>query len=782
MDHLAPLALPARFELDREIGRGGMAIVYRAHDNHLGRFVAIKVLSADLSHTVDTERFQREIALMARLVHPGIVALFDSGQSDGRLYYVMPFVAGETLRARLARERRLTPQAAAALGADIAEALAYAHGMGIVHRDVKPENVFSVDGRAMLADFGIARIVGEPPGSGPEQTTSGLVLGTVSYMSPEQARGEPRIDGRSDLYSLGCVLYELLAGAPPFVAPTALGVLARHMTEAPRPLRECGVAAPEGLEAVVLQLLAKDPGDRPAGAGDVARLLREAAHAVTPASVPAAGARPFSEAVTIGPIDYPDGDAECLPVAQAIGRAVVSSLSSVPGIIVVTDRPRSGETDASLDVTSTTAATVIDGSVRRSRSRMRVTMRVTGPGGVTRWSQHVDGAVDDVFALEDAVSEIVVGHFSMRADDSTRAPSPRPLSAAATDGRRAQPQATMSEADQLVVQALKAFSQFGASGATASRGYLDEARAYLTRALTLEPANARGLCAMGNLLSVEGAYGLAPAQESIKRGRELIYAALAADDRCAEVHCSMGKIALYHDDDFHAAVRHVRRAVELDPADPEAQRLLSIVYKILGRADDAVDAARAATVLAPDVAPLWNALGDALLAAGRNAEAVDVLKRAIGFLPGYGPALERLERAHAALGEFDRALEIRCSRMRLAGHRERADLLETEAAELGAAGAIRQDLRRERDGLLHQAETLDPFLDNVRRNVADRIASTHAELGEWREAMDWVERAYERRPGRLRRMLTDMPVDYRGLAVDPRYARLMRVAGLEDVI
>ena len=159
-----------------------------------------------------------------------------------------------------------------------------------------------------------------------------------------------------------------------------------------------------------------------------------------------------------------------------------------------------------------------------------------------------------------------------------------------------------------------------------------------------------------------------------------------------------------------------------------------------------------------------------------------MLKRAISLLPGYGPALERLERAHVALGEFDRALEIRCSRMRLAGQRERADLLETEAAGLGAAGAIREDLRRELDGLLHQAETLDPFLDNVRRNVADRIASTHAELGEWREAMDWVERAYDRRPGRLRRMLTDMPVDYRGLAVDPRYARLMRVAGLEDLI
>ena len=208
----AAIDLPERFELDCEIGRGGMAVVYRAHDNHLGRYVAIKVLSADLSSSVGAERFQREIALMAKLVHPGIVALFDSGEADGQLYYVMPFVAGETMRARLQRERRLTPQDAANLGADVAEALAYAHGTGIIHRDVKPENVFTVGGRAVLGDFGIARLVGSAAQPGRDLTTGGMVLGTLAYMSPEQGLGEASIDGRSDLYSLGCMLYELLCG------------------------------------------------------------------------------------------------------------------------------------------------------------------------------------------------------------------------------------------------------------------------------------------------------------------------------------------------------------------------------------------------------------------------------------------------------------------------------------------------------------------------------------------------------------------------------------------
>lgn len=239
-----------------------MAVVYRAHDNHLGRYVAIKVLSADLTNTVGAERFQREIALMAKLVHPGIVALFDSGLTNGHLYYVMPFVAGETLRARVTRERRLTPQDAASLGADVAEALAYAHGTGIVHRDVKPENVFTVGGRAVLADFGIARLVGESAGAGRDFTTGGIVLGTLAYMSPEQGLGEANVDGRADLYSLGCMLYELLCGEPPFIATTALAVLGKHLSEAPQPLSERGTTAAPRRQQIVMQLLEKNPASR----------------------------------------------------------------------------------------------------------------------------------------------------------------------------------------------------------------------------------------------------------------------------------------------------------------------------------------------------------------------------------------------------------------------------------------------------------------------------------------------------------------------------------------
>lgn len=777
------IKLPARFELDREIGRGGMAVVYRAHDRQLSRYVAIKVLSADLSNSVGVERFEREIALMAKLVHPGIVALFDSGESDGRLYYVMPLVIGETLRARLSRERRITFQDTAALGADIAEALAYAHGAGIVHRDVKPENVFTVGGRAMLADFGIARMVGERSMGGSTAgalTTSGTLLGTLSYMSPEQLGGEIRIDGRSDLYSLGCLLYELVTGTPPFVAPTTVALIGKHMIEAPVPPSVRGASITRELEEVILQLLAKDPDERPATAGDVARTLRAASHHASPTaaialeSVAKNESRQEAHLVTIGAIEHPTQDDECAQIALSAQQAITSSLCALPNLRVRTDakNERTGGAQS-----SETNVVRISGAARRSGDRVRISLRVTEPDGVVSWSQNVDGTMTDAFALEDAVSETVARQF---ADRVTRGASHAAMSTPSIAVRTVSSPPPVSEADQLVLDGLRAFNKLGPTGGAAAKSHMQESFAYFRRALALDPNNARGLCALGNWYSVAAVSGIEPQEEGLQRGRELIFSALAADGQCAEVHCSLTKLSLYHDDDFHAAARHVRRAMELDPHEPEVLRLVSIVNKILGRVHESVNAAREATELAADNAPLWNTYADSLLAAGRNAEAVDALKRAISLLPGYGPALERMELAHSRLGAHQRALEIRISRLRLAGQAARAELLEKESESVPPAEVIRNDVRRELNVLLLDAEKTDPFLHHVRRTVADRIVAAHAELGEWDEAMVWVEKAYDRRPGRLRRMLADLPVDYHGLAVNPRYARLMRVAGMEE--
>jgi tetratricopeptide (TPR) repeat protein len=446
-------------------------------------------------------------------------------------------------------------------------------------------------------------------------------------MSPEQASGEAGIDGRSDLYSLGCVLYELLTGGPPFTADTPIGVLTKHITDPPRPPRERNAGLSAAVNDIILRLLAKDPDMRPATAADVARELR-ARHTVEVPAVPA---------------------------------------------------------DA-------------------------------------------------------------------------------------------------GDADRLVAEGLKAI-YFSVSAGSSARSHLDQAEVYLRRALTLDPRNARGLCAMANWHYTMGRRELLPREEAFARGRELLLDALAADDRCAEVHNSLGKVALYHDDDSHAALRHIERSVALDPNDGEALRFLSIVYKVLGRTEDAVRTARLATQRIPELAIVWNALGDALLASGRNAEAIDALKRAVALQPGYGPALERLELAHARLGQLDLAVEIRASRLRQDGHGDRADLLAADADTIGAAGAMQRDLERELAELLARAQESDPFAGYyLTRTTADQIVVVYAALGEWHKAMDWVERAYQRRPVRLRRLLTEPPFDRRGLAVDPRYARLLRVAVLEDLL
>jgi len=227
-------ALSERYAIIRELGRGGMATVYLANDLRHRRNVAVKVLEPDLAHAIGPVRFLREIEIAARLTHPNILPLHDSGEADGLLYYVMPYVEGESLRARLDRERQLPVEEAIRIVREVAEALSCAHGAGVIHRDIKPENIMLHEGSALVADFGIALAVSNAGGNRVTQT--GISLGTPQYMSPEQATGDRGIDARTDIYSLGAITYEMLAGEPPHVGTTAQAIIARLMTEDPRPL------------------------------------------------------------------------------------------------------------------------------------------------------------------------------------------------------------------------------------------------------------------------------------------------------------------------------------------------------------------------------------------------------------------------------------------------------------------------------------------------------------------------------------------------------------------
>jgi serine/threonine-protein kinase len=288
--------LADRYEVEREVGAGGMATVYLARDLKHDRSVAIKVLRPELAAALGADRFLREVKITAGLNHPHILPLLDSGDADGMLFYVMPFVEGESLRDRLEREKQLSFDDTLRITYEVADALSFAHKAGIIHRDIKPENILISAGHAVVSDFGIARAVREAGGQ--RLTETGLSLGTPSYMSPEQATGGPTIDARSDIYSLASVLYEMLAGEPPYSGPTTQSIIAKLMTEQPPSLRTLRNTVPVAMDRVVMASLAKAPADRFADAEAFVAALRSASVAESaPAAVPSS---PKSKVALIG--------------------------------------------------------------------------------------------------------------------------------------------------------------------------------------------------------------------------------------------------------------------------------------------------------------------------------------------------------------------------------------------------------------------------------------------------------------------------------------------------
>jgi len=280
-------ALSDRYRVERLLGSGGMATVYLAHDLKHDRPVAIKVLRPMLAAALGPERFLREIQIAAKLNHPHILALHDSGEADGLLYYVMPYVEGETLQGRIAREKQLPVADAVRIAGEVASALAYAHGHGVIHRDIKPGNILLSNGYALVADFGLARAISNAKTrSDASITHSGLTIGTPTYMSPEQSRGEAEIDGRSDLYALGCVLYELLVGDPPFSASTPSVLMARHASAKAVPIRALRPSVPAGIEWAVMRALEKLPADRYQKAEEFGEALRAGGEAAEAGGLP----------------------------------------------------------------------------------------------------------------------------------------------------------------------------------------------------------------------------------------------------------------------------------------------------------------------------------------------------------------------------------------------------------------------------------------------------------------------------------------------------------------
>lgn len=439
-------AFAGRYEIARELGAGGMATVYLARDPKHDRQVAIKVLRPELAAALGPDRFPREIRIVAQLQHPHVLPLYDSGELQGFLYYVMPFVSGESLRTRLDREGQLPIQDAVRILREVADALSYAHSHNILHRDIKPDNVMLSGRHAMVMDFGVAKAVSEAGGQ--TLTTVGVAVGTPQYMSPEQATGQTNLDARSDIYALGILGFELVTGRAPFTGQTAQAILSAQVLETPPSITTLRASAPPALAELIARCLAKNPSDRwqsaeevvhllevivtpsggitptttrplrtvdarPAGAAGSRRWLLVAGGAVTVAvlalgarTLLAGGSGPGPERMAVLPIqDISGADAQ---FADAMHDQLHVALGQTAGLSVVARSAMLGYRDAPKPMEEIAATlnvgAILEGTVFRTGDRMRINVQLVEPRSVQQlWSNSYEIDVRDVLSAQDSV-------------------------------------------------------------------------------------------------------------------------------------------------------------------------------------------------------------------------------------------------------------------------------------------------------------------------------------------------------------------------------------------
>ncbi len=415
-ERAVPETIAGNYRIEREVGRGGMAVVYRAHDIRHARAVALKVLNPDIAASLGKDRFLFEIHVAARLNHPHIVALYDSGEYEGLLYYVMPFIEGPTLRDHLTQQSRLSVSEGLRLTAQIAGALDYAHRLGIVHRDIKPENVMIHEGEALVTDFGIAKALSSASSSMLTQT--GVALGTPAYMSPEQAAGEPELDGRSDLYSFACVIYEMLTGQPPFTAETLQGLIAKRFTSKPPSARTVLPAIPERVASAISRALSIEPKDRFDTVSAFAASLKTG-------EIPEPD-KPTKPSIAVLPFENMSADPENEFFSDGITEEIINSLSKVQALEVVSRRSAFAYKGKDADMRTVGGELgvrhLLSGSVRRSGNRLRISAELIDvETGYHLWSERFDRDMADVFAIQDEIAGNIVKALSVMLTEKEQA-------------------------------------------------------------------------------------------------------------------------------------------------------------------------------------------------------------------------------------------------------------------------------------------------------------------------------------------------------------------------
>src|SRR3954467_2584883 len=557
-------SLADRYTIERLLGEGGMATVHLAEERKHQRKVAIKVLRQELCASVGAERFMREIGIPARLSHPHLLPLIDSGESGGSPYYVSPYVPGGSLRDRLRRDKRLTTDDALRIAHEVGAALDYAHRNGFVHRDVKPENILFADDHALLADFGIAHVATT---NGEALTLGGLALGTPEYMSPEQASGDTEIGVAGDVYGMACVVYEMFAGEPPFRGDTARATMAKQVTERARPLRLLRPDAPAGFERVLEKALAKDPAAR-------YQTILEFCDA--PPRARSEPSRPFAMMTrTIAVLPFvnssPDPDNEYL--SDGITDELINALAKVQGLRVASRTSVFALKGKAQDVRAIgallEASEVLEGSVRRSGENLRITVQLTSTeDGHLMWSERYDRKLHDVFAIQDEIARTIVTQLRSTSLVSV-----------------AEPVANRHTGN---VQAYGLYLRGRYSWNKRTSAGVYEGIEYFDQAIVLDPGYALAYTGLADSFSLHIDYRNVPVHEGHEKAKFYARKAIALGDSLAEAHASLAWSLFIYDWRWDEAANEFRRAIELDPRYAPAHQWYAFMLASKGHFDEAL--------------------------------------------------------------------------------------------------------------------------------------------------------------------------------------------------
>jgi len=763
---LSPGARLGSYEIVSALGAGGMGEVYRARDQRLGREVAIKVLpEAVASHADRLARFEREARTVAALNHPNVVTLFAIEEANGIRFLAMELVEGQNLD-RLVTPGGLPLSRVLDLAVPLADALTAAHERGVVHRDLKPANVMVTrEGRLKVLDFGLAKSQAGDVVSDQTQAATvaaplsgaGQVLGTVPYMAPEQVRGAAT-DARTDLFSLGILLYELLTGRRPFGGATPADVSSAILRDAPAPLRAARPDLPADIERIVGRCLEKDPDRRFQTAKDVRNELELVRRPLEPghaSSLSGVGVRDTAAreapSVAVLPFANRSRDEADEYFAEGLGDELLSVLVKIRGLRVAA-RTSSSQFKGTQDDVATigrklNVAALLEGSVRKAGNRVRISVQlVKVADGYHLWSETFDRTLDDIFAVQDDIAQSVVKELRTtllgELPDSKASGEVHAEVAAAAIGR-----GNDAEAHRLFLQGRYFVNRLG--DVDFARGI-----ALLRQALAIEPGHALAWASLSWAETISAITGSVPLAGGITRAREAAARALAIQPDLAEGHLAMGTIKLWHDFDWAGADASFRRALELSPGNADVLRGNALVALISERYDESVALCRRALEQDPLAVSSYTFLARACNAMGRLAEAEEAFRRAIEISPASNSSHCLLALVLDEQGRREEALAVALGET-------------AEWARLFALSVVHFHSGR----LEESAQALRSLTETMADHAAYQIAVTHSVRGETDAAFEWLERAYRQRDAGLAVMRSHRQL--RPLHADPRWAQIV---------